>query len=167
MRALIGGVIGAIVFAGAVWAIAGATTPANAGGPYQIYIFDNAEEQSIYALAVGDRAAAAMVEDCAGRLMDDAYTVVAGLRARSRNEHDGLSVVWVEGEGSRVNLGRCGQHEEDEDSERDDWDSLVVVRGASAAQARHLIREIHGLSREDRNAMIDALGLNRPARARR
>jgi len=167
MRALIGGVIGAIVFASAVWALTGVTSPANAGGPYQIYIFDNAEEQSIYAFAVGDRAAAAMVENCQGRVMDNARDIVADLRTRSRNERDGLSVVWVEGEGARIHLGHCGQHEEDEDPERDDWDSLVVVRGASAAQARHLIREIHGLAREDREAMTTALGLDRAARARR
>jgi hypothetical protein len=176
MRALLGGVIGAIVFASALWALAGVTTPANAGGPYQIYIYNSAEQPAVdlYAISVGERAAAAQVENCTGRLVDNPHEIVADLRTRSSN-HDHISVVWVEGQGSSFNLGRCGEDadegdkDEDEDSENahEQVDSLVLVRDASAAQARQLIREIHGLPEQDRAAMIDALGLDRRAPARR
>lgn len=171
MRALIGGVIGAIVFASAAWALAGVTSTANAGGPYQIYILDSAERTSehVYAFAVGERATAAQVENCEGRLLDNAHQIVADLRARSRNENDEFNVIWIEGRGSRTHLGDCPDRDDDHDpkSEGDRRDSLIVLRDASAAQTRHLINEIHGLSRDERGAMIDALGLDRPARVRR
>lgn len=175
MRALIGGFIGAIVFASAAWALAGITTPANAGGPYQIYILDDADqpEVHVYALSVGDRATAARVENCDGSLLDNPREVVADLRRRSRNEDRDLNVIWVEGEGSRTDLGPCpGGDDEDEDEDPESErhrprDSIIVLRDANAAQARRLINQIHGLSREERVAMIEALGLDRRTAARR
>ena len=174
MRALLGGVIGAIVFAGALWALAGVTTPANAGGPYQIYIYNSVEHPTVdlYAISVGDRATAAEVENCVGRLAENPHQIVADLSARSHSDEH-FSVVLVEGEGSSLSLGRCGEDADDEEEDDDPEnyseprDSLVLVRNASAAQARRLIREIHGLSAEDREAMIDAIGLDRRAPVRR
>ena len=64
-----------------------------------------------------------------------------------------------------MNLGRCDVVE-DEDKEREHRDLLVVVRDASARQARHLIREMP-LSAAEQEVMIGALGLNGRARARR
>ena len=167
MRAFIGGMIASALAAGAVWfAVAGATLAGYAGGPYRIYIFDSREGHSIYAVAVGERAAAARAEGCVGRLLDDPRRIVADLRARAATEDEEVSnVVWVSGEGSSVNLGRCDVVE-DEDKEREHRDSLVVVRDASARQARHLIREMP-LSAAEQEVMIGALGLNGPARARR
>jgi hypothetical protein len=91
-------------------------------------------------------------------------------RARLLNHDDRFSVVWVEGRGSSTHVGGCDPHdleeEVDPESEGEPTDSLVVVRDASASQVRQLIQELHGLPREDREAMIDALGLDRRARAR-
>ena len=77
MRVFIGGMIASALAAGAVWfAVAGATLAGYAGGPYQIYIFDSREGHSIYAVAVGERAAAARAEGwCPGCLR----TILAGL----------------------------------------------------------------------------------------
>jgi hypothetical protein len=162
MRTLVGALIGALVFGGALWALAGATTPARGGGPYQIYIFDSAARPSVhvYAFSAGERAAAAEVENCVGRLVDNAQQVVAELRERAHNEDDHFSVIWVEGRGSSTHLGGCSEDDDAEGAEGEPSDSLVVVRNASAAQARGLIREIHGLSASDRNAMTAALGLD-------
>jgi hypothetical protein len=173
MRALIGGVIGAVVFAGAAWALADVTDTTGSGGPYQIYIYDDADQPTVhlYAFAVGERATAARVENCDGIVLDNAHDIVADLRRRARSEDRDFNVITVDGEGSSTHLGRCSSRDHDEDddpeSEGDRSDSLIVLRGASASQARHLINEIHGLSREERAAMTDALGLNRPARGRR
>ncbi len=170
MRALVGGAIGIAALTGTVWiAVASATPRPNPGGPYQIYILDRAERPThhVYAFSVGQRAAAAGVENCVGRRVEDAQQMVADLRERMAEEDETFNVVWVVGEGSRVELGVCGAVDEDDDPEHQRSDSLVVVRDASARQVRRLIQEIHGLPADDRNAMIDALGLNRPTPARR
>jgi hypothetical protein len=152
MRALVGGVIGAAALAGAVWMTAAdATTRGYPGGPYQVYIYAN----------------------------DDPHRIVADLRARLRNDDEHFSVVWIEGEGSDTHIGGCGASDDpeaeaeaekgDDESEVDHQrsESLVVLRDVSAAQVRHLVHEIHGLSAQDRAAMTNALGLDQPARARR
>jgi hypothetical protein len=172
MRALIGAMIGLTALAGAVYmAAADATTRGYPGGPYQVYIFNSADRPAVdlYAFSVGQRATVARVEDCIARLADDPHRIVADLRERSRNEDHRLSVVWIEGEGSDTHIGGCDASDRDADPEieHDPVDSMVVLRDTSAAQVRHLIGEIHGLSAQDRTAMTEALGLNRPARARR
>jgi hypothetical protein len=180
MRALVGGVIGAAALAGAVWMTAAdATTRGYPGGPYQVYIYNSANQPQVdlYAFSVGQRAAAAEVENCMGRLVSDPHRVVADLRARLRDDHEHFSVVWIEGAGSDTHIGGCGASDDPEaEAEKDDdeseadhqrSESLVVLRDASAAQVRHLIQEIHGLSTQDRTAMTNALGLDQPARARR
>jgi hypothetical protein len=182
MRALVGGVIGAAALAGAVWMTAAdATTRGYPGGPYQVYIYanDDRPEVDLYAFSVGQRAAAAEVENCMGRLVSDPHRIVADLRARLRNDDEHFSVVWIEGEGSDTHIGGCGASDDpeaeaeaekgDDESEVDHQrsESLVVLRDVSAAQVRHLVHEIHGLSAQDRAAMTNALGLDQPARARR
>lgn len=167
MRFLIGGLVALSALGGAVWfAVANATPSGYPGGPYQIYIFDNTAEQSIYAVAVGQRATGALVENCVGRLMDDRHGTVSDLRDRVAREDESLNLVWVSGEGSSVDLGTCEQHV-DARKQHGDTDSLVIVRDASAAQVRDIIHEIHALPAADRQAMIDALGLDRRTRARR
>ena len=179
MRALVGGVIGAAALAGAVWMTAAdATTRGYPGGPYQVYIYNSAGQPQVnlYAFAVGQRAAAAEIENCAGRLVSDPHRIVADLRERARNDDKNFSVVSIDGEGSDTHIGGCGASDDPElvadegdDSEAGDErsDSLVVLRDASAAQVRHLIHEIHGLSAQDRTTMTSALGLDQRARARR
>ncbi len=169
MRKLIAGALGAIALSSAAWIVAASATT-NPGGPYQIYIFDSLDGHSIYAVGVGQRAAAARVDGCEGHLLDNAPHIVSDLRARAAREddEDHFNVVWVEGRGSHVNLGPCGPDEADEedDPESEPQDTLVVVSDASARQARHLINEIEALPAADRAAMIEAVGLNE-RRARR
>jgi hypothetical protein len=59
-----------------------------------------------------------------------------------------------------VNLGGCNEVDED-DPESERHDTLIIIEDASASQTRRVVNEIDGLSREDRAAMIEALGLGR------
>jgi hypothetical protein len=165
MRILVGGLIAIALGVGAVAVTVAGATQLDRGGPYQVYIFDSHERHSIYAIAMGERAAAARVENCVGRLIEDPYATVSQLRARAREDHEDLNLVWVSGEGSNVNLGPC--HEQDAEAEREDHsDSLVIVRDANARQVRSIIGEI-SLSADQRDEMIASLGLDRPRRGRR
>ncbi len=159
MRALIA-FITAAAFAGAVLVVAtsGAAYPS---GSYQIYIFDGSDEQSIYAIASGERAAGARVANCVGRLLDDPKGTVAQLRERAAHEDETLGLVWIDGEGSKVQLGRC--EKKAAEREKDPHDSLVIVRDAGSRQVLSIIREIPGLAAEERDAMIDALLASDPA----
>ena len=170
MRVLIGGVI-AVTLAAAAWAaVAVAIPPGYPSGPYQIYILDTGVRQSTFAIAKDDLATAALVENCAGRLLGNAHALIADIRARAererQSESDDFNVIWVSGEGSQVNLGDCEDHDEVANA-HDQADSLVVVSDASAAQVRRIIGQIDGISAADRRTMVEELGLARTARPRR
>lgn len=133
----------------------------NRGGPYQIYIFDDRDGRSTYALSVAKTSAAATVENCVGRLADDPDSVVAQLRKRATEKGGDLNLVTVDGKGSGVHLGDCAdKHESGDEKDDDRSDSLVLVRNASARQALNLIREMP-LTPAEQDKMIAALGLDR------
>jgi beta-lactamase regulating signal transducer with metallopeptidase domain len=133
------------------------TEPAAAAGQFRIYIFNPADDRSsTYAVSDGQRATAALVEQCAGRLLPNAAAFVDEMEARlEKEDKDDLSVVWVVGPGSETEFGPC--HKKDERAS--DHDSLVLITDASERQARKFIREIHGLSGADREEMAAELGI--------
>lgn len=147
--------------------------PATAGlHAFRIYIFDAANgTSSIYALSDGERAAAAIVENCEGRLLADVAEFVDDLESRIHNGgEDELNPVWITGPGSRVEIGPCGAQEPDETDESDDADaaddaddkdSLVMITNVSKKQARDFIRQIDALSASERAEMAAQLGLER------
>ena len=161
MRVLVSGIVGVVALVGvALWMTADASTR---GGPYNIYIFDRADppDSHIYAFSVGQRSAAAQVEACDGQLIEDADSVVADFRARSRRETRAFNVIVVDGAGSTVRFGNCADPEDEEhDPGSEQHDTLVVVRGASEAQTRRLINEMDALSADERASMLSALGLS-------
>jgi beta-lactamase regulating signal transducer with metallopeptidase domain len=133
------------------------TEPAAAAGKFRIYIFNPADDRSsTYAASDGQRATAAIVEQCVGRLLPNAVALVDEMEARlETDDKDKLSVVWVVGPGSETEFGPC--HKNDERAS--DHDSLVLITDASERQARKFIREIHGLSGGDREQMAAELGI--------
>ncbi len=166
MRTLVIGLALATI-AGLAWVtLASARVSAYASGPYQFYIYDNRDRQNIFAVSVGGRATAAIVEHCVGRLMDDAHDTITQLRGRLARHDQSLNLVTVYGDNSRVELGGCEAERGDEEPS----DSLVFVRNASARQVRDLLNDLHaghGLAAADRDAMLAALGLDRSPRVRR
>jgi beta-lactamase regulating signal transducer with metallopeptidase domain len=141
------------------------SAPAAAGtNPFRIYIYAAAgEAASIYALSDGERAAAAAVEGCDGRLLPDAAAFIDELEGRIHNGRENeLNPVWIVGPGSRTELGSCRQeepHEADSEEESDE-DSLVMIVDASERQARRFIRQIDALSRSERREMAAQLSLD-------
>jgi hypothetical protein len=120
---------------------------------YDIYIFNTPDGGAIYAISAPGQAAAARVEDCAARLLPDSRALVSRLRAMQAREQ--VSLVIIDGPGSRVRLGRCA------DADRADHDepSLVVIRDASPGQTRAILRDIDALSPDMRREIRRTLGL--------
>jgi hypothetical protein len=140
------------------------SAPAAAGAnSFRIYIFAAAgEAASIFAISNGERATAAEVEQCVGRLLPNADAIVDELESRIHNGRDDeLNPVWIVGPGSRTELGSCREKEsDDEDSDEEpDEDSLVMITDASEKQTRRLIRQIDALSGSERQEMALQLGL--------
>ncbi|WP_395644615.1 hypothetical protein [Terricaulis sp.] len=146
---------------------------------YDFYIFERADGgETTYAVSSGERATAAAVTGCSGRILHDAPAVVAQIATRvlqDRDEDsDGLSVVTI-APGGGIHLGSCADPRDDEeepDRDPDDpedkadapatpHDSIVWLQSMSGAQTRRLINEIDALSREDRAQMLSEAGLAR------
>ena len=147
-----------VLLAGAAAALALAlSAPAAAGSSqYRLYIFNAVDGATTYALSDGQRAAAALVEQCVGRLLPNAAAFVDALEARMQSDKDDeLDPVWIVGRGSSIELGSCREKEsrDEETEDHSDEDSLVLVTDASEKQARKFIRQIDALSRAQRRQM--------------
>jgi beta-lactamase regulating signal transducer with metallopeptidase domain len=128
-------------------------------GHYRIYIYIAAGGVAdTYVWTDGARVTAATVRSCVGRRTPNASAIAAQLDERIDNgQQDELNPVTIIGPGSEIELGSCEPR-----STRDvaDQDTLVVVVDASERQARRLIRQIHGLPREEQREMLAELGLS-------
>jgi beta-lactamase regulating signal transducer with metallopeptidase domain len=128
-------------------------------GHFRIYIYIAAGGVTdTYVWTDGARATAATVRNCVGQRTPNASSIVAQLDERIDNgQQNQLDPVTIVGPGSEIELGSC-----EPSSTRDvaDQDTLVVVVDASERQARGLIRQIHGLPREEQREMLAELGLS-------
>lgn len=143
---------------------------------YDFYIFERAEGgETTYAVSSGERATAAAVTGCDGRILHDASAVVAHIAARAREDDEGndLSVVTL-APGGTIHLGSCARRDEEEEPEYDSddpedkgheedrpHDSIVWMQSMSASQTRRVISEMDALTREERAQMLTEIGLQR------
>lgn len=163
--------IGLYLAAGAAWA------QPRIFPRYDFYIFERAGGgETTYALSSGERATAAAVTGCDGRILHDASAVVAHIDTLVRQDgdadSDGLSVVTI-APGGVIHLGSCADpHDEEEEPDYDSddpedkaespeqpHDSIVWMQRMSAGQTRRIINELDALSAEDRTQMLSEIGL--------
>lgn len=136
---------------------------AQPGRPYEVYILDPVGDgPETYAFYAPGRVAALEARGCGDSTMiSDAAAVLQQMRERRRRDHD--SIIHIDGRGSRVELGWCGQDDEGEDGEEeiDDLDTLVVIDGLNATQMRRLVRSLDAASETTREDLLIRLGLQR------
>lgn len=163
--------IGLYLAAGAAWA------QPRIFPRYDLYIFERAEGGEVtYALSSGERATAAAVTGCDGRILHDASAVVAHIDTLARQDgdedSDGLSVVTI-APGGVIHLGSCADpHDEADEPDRDPddpedkvqapetpHDSIVWMQRMSASQTRRIINELDALTVAERTQMLGEIGL--------
>jgi hypothetical protein len=126
---------------------------------YDLYIFDTGDGREIYAVSAAGRASALEVRGCGDvSLIAEAAETVHELRQRRARDDD--NVIIIHDRSSRTELGPCGAEELDEEAQREDEaTSLVVIENMSPAQTRNTLRTLDAAPVAIRERMIADLGL--------